>query len=118
MARRLSFVSSIWLTGCLLLIALLTLNGCAASLGTNRAPATPVAANTQPNQTEGGITVAQNAQPGIGGTGKTPGIGGTGQIAGTPPGIGSARDPQVLMKPGDVVEVGVDWVGAQESVVM
>jgi hypothetical protein len=88
MARRLSFVSSIWLPGCLLLIALLTLNGCASSLGTNSAPATPVAANTQPNQSEGGITVAQNAQPGIGGTGKTPGIGGTGQIAGTPPGIG------------------------------
>jgi len=37
---------------------------------------------------------------------------------GTPPGIGSAREPQVLMKPGDVVEVGVDGVGAQESVVM
>ena len=34
---------------------------------------------------------------------------------GTPSGIGSARDPQVLMKPGDVVEVGVDGVGAQKS---
>ena len=34
---------------------------------------------------------------------------------GTPSGIGSAREPQVLMKPGDVVEVGVDGVGAQRS---
>ncbi len=34
---------------------------------------------------------------------------------GTPSGIGSARDPQVLMKPGDVVKVGVDGVGAQRS---
>ena len=34
---------------------------------------------------------------------------------GTPPGIGSAREPQVLMKPGDVVEVGVDGVGVQRS---
>ncbi|MCF7816730.1 MAG: fumarylacetoacetate hydrolase family protein [Kiritimatiellales bacterium] len=34
---------------------------------------------------------------------------------GTPPGIGSARNPQVLMKAGDVVEVGVDGVGAQRS---
>ena len=34
---------------------------------------------------------------------------------GTPPGIGSASEPQVLMKPGDVVEVGVDGVGAQRS---
>lgn len=34
---------------------------------------------------------------------------------GTPSGIGSARDPQVLLKPGDIVEVGVDGVGAQRS---
>lgn len=34
---------------------------------------------------------------------------------GTPPGIGSAREPQVLMKSGDVVEVGVDGVGVQRS---
>lgn len=34
---------------------------------------------------------------------------------GTPPGIGSARDPQVLMKSGDRVEVGVDGVGVQRS---
>ena len=34
---------------------------------------------------------------------------------GTPPGIGSAHEPQVLMKPGDVVEVGVDGVGVQRS---
>ncbi len=37
---------------------------------------------------------------------------------GTPSGIGSARDPQVLMKPGDVVEVGVDGVGVQRSEVL
>ncbi|TFG38610.1 MAG: fumarylacetoacetate hydrolase family protein, partial [Syntrophobacterales bacterium] len=34
---------------------------------------------------------------------------------GTPSGIGSARTPQVLMKPGDTVEVGVDSIGAQRS---
>ncbi|MDF7808510.1 fumarylacetoacetate hydrolase family protein [Pontiellaceae bacterium B12219] len=34
---------------------------------------------------------------------------------GTPSGIGSARNPQVLLKSGDVVEVGVDGVGAQRS---
>lgn len=32
---------------------------------------------------------------------------------GTPQGIGSARQPQILMKPGDVIEVGVDGVGMQ-----
>jgi 2-keto-4-pentenoate hydratase/2-oxohepta-3-ene-1,7-dioic acid hydratase in catechol pathway len=37
---------------------------------------------------------------------------------GTPSGIGSARNPQVLLKPGDVVEVGVDGVGAQRSTVV
>ena len=37
---------------------------------------------------------------------------------GTPSGIGSAREPQVLMKKGDVVEVGVDGVGAQRSKVV
>ncbi|VGO15513.1 Ureidoglycolate lyase [Pontiella desulfatans] len=36
---------------------------------------------------------------------------------GTPNGIGSARDPQVLMNPGDIVEVGVVGVGAQRCVV-
>jgi 2,4-diketo-3-deoxy-L-fuconate hydrolase len=36
---------------------------------------------------------------------------------GTPSGIGSARNPQVLMKAGDVIEVGVDGVGVQRSVV-
>jgi 2,4-didehydro-3-deoxy-L-rhamnonate hydrolase len=30
---------------------------------------------------------------------------------GTPSGIGSARDPQRLMKPGDLVEAGVDGIG-------
>jgi 2-keto-4-pentenoate hydratase/2-oxohepta-3-ene-1,7-dioic acid hydratase in catechol pathway len=37
---------------------------------------------------------------------------------GTPPGIGSARDPRVLMKSGDVAEVGVDGLGAQRSDVL
>ena len=37
---------------------------------------------------------------------------------GTPSGIGSARDPQVLMKVGDEVEVGVDGVGAQRTEVL
>jgi 2,4-diketo-3-deoxy-L-fuconate hydrolase len=36
---------------------------------------------------------------------------------GTPSGIGSGRDPQVLMKPGDVVEIGIDGVGVLRSVV-
>jgi 2-keto-4-pentenoate hydratase/2-oxohepta-3-ene-1,7-dioic acid hydratase in catechol pathway len=36
---------------------------------------------------------------------------------GTPSGIGSARDPQVLMKSGDVVEISVSGIGAQRSVV-
>lgn len=34
---------------------------------------------------------------------------------GTPSGIGSAHDPRVLMKPGDVVEIGVDGVGVLRS---
>lgn len=34
---------------------------------------------------------------------------------GTPPGIGSAHEPQILMKSGDGVEIGVDGVGAQYS---
>jgi 2,4-diketo-3-deoxy-L-fuconate hydrolase len=34
---------------------------------------------------------------------------------GTPPGIGSARDPQILMQPGDTVEVGVEGLGGQCS---
>ena len=32
---------------------------------------------------------------------------------GTPPGIGSARDPQVLMAAGDCIEIGVDGLGEQ-----
>ncbi len=32
---------------------------------------------------------------------------------GTPCGIGSARDPQILMMAGDIVEIGVDGVGEQ-----
>lgn len=36
---------------------------------------------------------------------------------GTPPGIGSARNPQVLMQAGDGIEVGVDGVGVQRSLV-
>ena len=37
---------------------------------------------------------------------------------GTPDGIGSARDPKVLMQSGDIVEVGVDGIGAQRSAVI
>lgn len=37
---------------------------------------------------------------------------------GTPPGIGSARTPQILMKPGDVIEVGVNGLGAQRCEVL
>jgi 2-keto-4-pentenoate hydratase/2-oxohepta-3-ene-1,7-dioic acid hydratase in catechol pathway len=37
---------------------------------------------------------------------------------GTPSGIGSAREPQVLMAAGDVVEIGVDGLGEQRSPVM
>lgn len=37
---------------------------------------------------------------------------------GTPPGIGSARDPQVLMKSGDVVELSVDGLGMQRTEVL
>ncbi len=37
---------------------------------------------------------------------------------GTPSGIGSARDPQVLMSGGDQIEVGVDGVGTQCSMVI
>ncbi|MDZ8119782.1 fumarylacetoacetate hydrolase family protein [Pontiella agarivorans] len=37
---------------------------------------------------------------------------------GTPSGIGSARDPQVLLKSGDVVEIGVDGIGVQRNEVV
>jgi len=37
---------------------------------------------------------------------------------GTPDGIGSAREPQVLLVPGDVAEVGVEGIGAQKSSVL
>ncbi len=37
---------------------------------------------------------------------------------GTPSGIGSARDPQVLMKSGDRVEVGIDGIGVQRCEVL
>lgn len=37
---------------------------------------------------------------------------------GTPSGIGSARNPQVLMQPGDTVEVGVEGLGRQCAVVV
>lgn len=37
---------------------------------------------------------------------------------GTPDGIGSARDPKVLMTAGDVVEVGVEGIGSQRSPVV
>ncbi len=37
---------------------------------------------------------------------------------GTPSGIGSARDPSVLMREGDVIEIGVEGLGAQRSEVV
>lgn len=37
---------------------------------------------------------------------------------GTPPGIGSAHNPAVLMKSGDLVEIGVNGVGVQRSEVL
>lgn len=37
---------------------------------------------------------------------------------GTPHGIGSARDPEILMAAGDVVEIGVDELGQQRSAVV
>jgi 2-keto-4-pentenoate hydratase/2-oxohepta-3-ene-1,7-dioic acid hydratase in catechol pathway len=37
---------------------------------------------------------------------------------GTPSGIGSAHDPQVLMSKGDIIEVGVEGLGSQRSVVI
>ncbi len=37
---------------------------------------------------------------------------------GTPPGIGSARNPPVVLKQGDVVEIGVDGLGAQRCEVL
>lgn len=36
---------------------------------------------------------------------------------GTPPGIGSARNPQVLMKKGDLVEIGVEGLGEQRCLI-
>lgn len=37
---------------------------------------------------------------------------------GTPSGIGSAREPQVLIQKGDVVEIGVDGIGMQRNEVV
>jgi hypothetical protein len=83
--------TSVMAMASLALLALMSLGGCGASLGTNGAPSAQVATDILPAQQSGSVAVAQNAQPGIGGTGKqngkTPGIGGTGQLAGTP-GIG------------------------------
>jgi 2,4-didehydro-3-deoxy-L-rhamnonate hydrolase len=36
---------------------------------------------------------------------------------GTPPGVGLARDPQVFLKPGDVVVAGIQGLGEQKQVV-
>ena len=36
---------------------------------------------------------------------------------GTPPGVGLARDPQVFLKPGDVVVAGIEGMGEQRQVV-
>ena len=37
-------------------------------------------------------------------------------FTGTPPGVGMARKPPVWLKPGDVVEVEIDGLGARERV--
>jgi 2,4-diketo-3-deoxy-L-fuconate hydrolase len=37
---------------------------------------------------------------------------------GTPSGIGSAREPKVLMSTGDVIEIGADGLGEQRSAVV
>lgn len=36
-------------------------------------------------------------------------------LTGTPGGVGRARDPQVFLKPGDVVEVEIDGIGRMSS---
>ena len=36
---------------------------------------------------------------------------------GTPPGVGMGRDPQVFLKPGDVVVAGIEGLGEQQQVV-
>lgn len=36
---------------------------------------------------------------------------------GTPPGVGMARDPQIFLKPGDVVVTGIEGLGEQKQVV-
>lgn len=36
-------------------------------------------------------------------------------LTGTPGGVGRARDPQVFLKPGDVVEVEIEGIGAMHS---
>ena len=37
---------------------------------------------------------------------------------GTPPGVGMGLNPQVWLQPGDVVELGIDGLGSQRSVVL
>ncbi len=37
---------------------------------------------------------------------------------GTPPGVGMARDPQIFLKPGDVVTVGIAGLGEQKQTVV
>lgn len=36
-------------------------------------------------------------------------------LTGTPGGVGRARDPQVYLKPGDVVEVEIEGIGSMSS---
>jgi 2,4-diketo-3-deoxy-L-fuconate hydrolase len=38
-------------------------------------------------------------------------------ITGTPAGVGYGMDPQVYLKPGDVMEARIEKLGAQRSVV-
>lgn len=39
-------------------------------------------------------------------------------LTGTPPGVGWARDPEVTLADGDVVEVGVEGIGVLRSPVV
>ena len=34
---------------------------------------------------------------------------------GTPPGVGMGMNPQVFLKPGDVMELGVEGLGSQKQ---
>ena len=39
-------------------------------------------------------------------------------FTGTPPGVGMARDPQVFLRPGDIIEVEIDGIGTLRNTVV